>query len=257
MKRSPLRLAALALAFVVAASGCSEFESRITNPNEGEPLFDVFLQVPGGQAGGNVAADPDFSVQLDDDQGNTLSFNTGQIVVREMELGRTTGECVDSEAGQDEDDGDACTEVTVTPQILSLPVDRGEVQIVNRLPVEAGTYDRLEFDIHVTTAEDQQVIGSNPRLQDESVQLQGAYNGSSFSVRLDPEGPVNLDFGQTIEAEPGATSRITLIVEMDGWFRRDDGSLIDPATLADDPALEDRVEGQIMSSFSIQPGPPQ
>lgn len=253
MKRSPFRFAALALTAVLAVSACSSFESRITNPNEDEPLFDIFLQVPSGQAANRA---PDFAVRLDDNQGNSLNINESQIVVREMELGRTTGECVDNE-DPSTDDGDACTEVTVSPQLLTLPVDRSEVQIVNGFPVEGGSYDRLEFDIHVATAEDQQIIASNPQLQDQSVILRGSFNGNSFAATFNPEVSLSLDFASNVQAEPGSTSRITLVAEMAGWLRRDDGSLIDPTQVEDGSPTDQAIEARIENSFSVQLGPPQ
>lgn len=253
MKRSPIRFAALALALAVTASACSSFESRITNPNEGEPLFDVFFKVPSGQPANRS---PSFAVRLDDDQGNSLSINAGDVVVREMELGRTTGECVDNEDPAS-DDGDACTEVTVRPRMLALPVDRGEVRIVDGLPVEPGSYDRLEFDIHVATEEDQGVISQNPQLLGQSVLVRGSFNGNSFAATFDPEVALSLDFPSTVEAEPGSTSRITLVAEMEDWFRRDDGSLIDPSQVEDGSPTDQAIESRMVESFSIQLGPPQ
>lgn len=255
MKRFPLRFAALALLVAVAGSACSDFESSITNPNEGEPLFSIFFEVPSAEAGASAVPSPDLSVQLTDDEGNSLSLNAGQVVVREMELGRTTGECTDAEPGQ-EDDNDACQEITITPQLLSLPFERAEVRIVNRFPVVGGGYDRLEFDIHIATEDDQQVVTSNPQLLNESVELQGSFNGSSFALRLDPEAELSLPFGQTIEAEPGSTSQVTLVLDTEDWFRRDDGSLIDPTSIEEDSPLEERVEDQIAGSFSVQLGSP-
>ncbi len=253
MTRSPLRFAALALTAVLAASACSSFESRITNPNEGEPLFDVFFQIPETQAANRS---PNFAVQLDDDQGNSLNITGGQLVIREMELGRTTGECVENE-DPSSDDGDACHEITVAPQLLAPPVDRGEVRIVSALPVEAGAYDRLEFDLHVATAQDQQIVGSNPQLVGESVLVRGSFNGSSFAATFNPDLSLSLPFATTVQAEPGATSRITLVVDLADWLRRDDGSLIDPTQVEDGSPTDEAIDARIENSFSVQLGPPQ
>lgn len=253
MKRSPVRFAAFVLAVVVTASACSSFESRVTNPNEGEPLFDVFFQIPESQAANRS---PNFAVRLDDDQGNSLNITGGQIVVREMELGRTTGECVDNE-DPSSDDGDACHEITVEAQLLSPPVDRGQVQIVNSLPVDAGTYDRLEFDIHVATAQDQQIVGSNPQLVGGSVLVRGSYNGDSFAVTFDPSVSLSLGFASNVQAEPGSTSRITLSADVAGWLRRDDGSLIDPTQVEEGSPTDEAIDARIEDSFSVQLGPPQ
>lgn len=257
MKPTLVRSAALALAAALAASACSDIETRVNRPGDDEPRFDIFFQVSSEQAPGTAAASPGFQVQLDDDAGNNLSFTEGQLVVREMELGRNTGECLDA-SDPDEDDGDACTEITVDPQLLALPVDRTEIQIVNQFPVASGTYDRLQFDVQVATQQNApNLLANNPGFQGNSMILRGSYNGQTFAVELDLETSMSLEFPQSIQTEAGATSRITLVAEMGGWFRREDGSLIDPAELANDPALEDRVESQIASSFSIQLGPPQ
>lgn len=256
MKPILVRSAALALAAALAASACSDIDTRLNRPGDDEPRFDIFFQVSSEQASGAEAASPGFQVQLSDGQNN-LSITEGQLVVREMELGRNTGECLDA-SDPDEDDGDACTEITVNPQLLAVPVGRTEIQIVNQFPVTGGTYDRLQFDVQVATQQNApNLLANNPGFRGNSMILRGSYNGQSFAVELDLERSMSLEFPESIQTEAGSTSRITLVAEMGGWFRREDDSLIDPAELADDPALEDRVENQIANSFSIQLGQPQ
>lgn len=255
MKRTLLRTAVFLLAAAVTftASACSEFETRINRPGDDEPQFRVFFQVAPDQAEGSVAS----SIQLDDGE-NTLTLNEIQLVVREMELGRETGPCTDTASDAEEDDGDACEELTVAPRLLAVPVDRGSVALTTQpFPVQDGAYDRLEFDLVIATAEDDNVVGSDPQMLDESVVIRGAYNGTSFAVRVNPENDFQLDFPQVIQTESGAVSRVTLQISLDDWFRRQDGSLFGPSELEGDPALEDRLESQITDSFSIALGPPQ
>lgn len=252
MKPLLVRSAVLALAAALAASACSDIETRVNRPGDDQPFFRIYFEVLSEQSSGSGT-----SVQLNDDQGNTIALNEVAFVVREVEIGRVAGPCEDASA-PDEDDGDACHELTVEPRLLAAPVEQRETALTNQaFPVTDGSYDRLEFDIQVATNEDSNVVGQNPQLVDESVLIRGAYNGSTFAVTLDPENDYQLDFAQSIQTEVGAVSRVTLQVSMDGWFRAEDGSLIDPAELESSPELEDRVEGQILDSFSIALGPPQ
>lgn len=255
MKRTLLRTAVFVLAAAVTftATACSEFETRINRPGDDEPQFRVFFQVAPGEADGSVAG----SIQLDDGQ-NTLNLNEIQLVVREMELGRDTGPCTDASPDDQEDDGDACEELTIAPRLLAVPVDQGSVALsTGPFPVEGGTYDRLEFDLQIATSEDGDIVGGNPQLAEESVLIRGAYNGAPFAATVDPERDFQLAFPQPIDTEAGEVSRVTLQVSLADWFRAEDGSLIDPRELESSPALEDRIEGQITSSFTMLLGPPQ
>lgn len=255
MIRALSRPAALALALLLAVPACSSFEAGINRPSDDRPQFDVYFRIPSASSDASARRGPALSVNLTDEEGNTLELTEGQLVVREMELVREGGECVDA-GSPTRDDGDDCYEISVDPQLLTLPVNRSDLKIVDGFPVEQVSFDGIEFDLRRASATDQQVLARRPQLRDHSVHLRGSYNGEDFSIVLPPEGTLSLDFDQVVAAEEDVTSEITLVAEMDGWFRADDGSLLDPRQVEEDGTLEERVSARILGSFSVENGAP-
>lgn len=253
MNRSLLRGAALALAIVGTTAACSDFEAGFVGPGD-QALAEIFFQLP-SEGSGSAAAGPAASVRITGSGGRTLNITEAELVVRELELGQVGGECTDSQSVE-QDDGDGCTEISVQPNLLEFPVDRGEVRIAN-VEVPEADFDRLEFEVQVATNEDQNVLNQAPRLLDHSLKLSGSFDGNGFSVVLAPEAELTLPFGQTVTTEAGSTARLTLVSDLRDWFLRDDGSVIDPRVLEDDPELAQSVRQRVLDSFRVELGPPQ
>lgn len=246
MKRSTLGAVVVAL---VLAAGCSSLETSLTDPDDNPPIFDVFVEIPSEQVG-SAAVSP--AIEVSDDQGNILTITEASLVVREMELGRGSGECED--LGDSDQDDDACAELTSDPRLLELPATQGQAQL-SRLQVSAGSYDRLEFELRQAT-EDADFLDTNPQIVGESVVVSGDFNDTSFTVRLDPQADLTVGFPEPVQAQAGGLSQVTLVIDMGAWFRAEDGSLIDPSEAAGTGELESRVESQLTNSFSIELGAP-
>lgn len=245
-------LAVLGAALLVGA--CSSTDFRVTPPDNQPATMTLFVQVPAEQVSNAVEAGPSFSVRIEED-GDVLNITEAQLAVDQIEFGRTTGVCVDSTAS---DDGDACNEALTSPDAFSVPVDQGEIQLTNRIGVEAGDYDRLEIDLHRATAQDVNLIGSFT--PGNSVRVAGSFNSQGVSVQFSPEASLELMLGEEGESFPleeGDTGAMTLVIDVASWFRDAEGNLVDPRVAAEDPDLKAQVEQNIVESFSATPGTPQ
>lgn len=247
--RSSLTTALLVGATALAA--CSSFEARIGGPDGPDGLLQLAAEVPGVEAPSS-AMGPDANIILDDGE-NRLQIDQADIVLEQVEFRpQGGGECVD---GSSADDGDACFEVVVNPDVLPLPLQEGIVQ-AGDVAADSGSYDGLEFNVHVAESGDTNVLDQRPSMVGASVRVTGAFNGVAFEepVLLAPSGTVELTSPSPALVRPGEATAMTLTVDVASWFRNPDGSLIDPGTVADDDSLTAVVHDRILSSFSLRSG---
>ena len=236
----------------LALLACSSLETRVTRPEDQPTAMQLRIAVPQSTSGASSAsAVPGASANVTIDDGeNTLNITGVQIVLDQVGFRRdSTVECVDSDTP---DDGDPCAELAVEPTVLELPVASDPV-VTNAIAVEPGTYEALEFDLHV--AENAQEVPQNLDMIGGSVRILGSYNGAAISDALFPvSGEVNLELEEPIELETNFQSGMTLTVEVADWFRDADGNVVDPSEAAQDETLQAQVADRILSSFSIEAG---
>ena len=243
------------LAVVAAVVGCSSLETSVTRPDDRPSTMELRVEVPGVASAASVVPRPSASVVVEEG-ATTLTLSEVDVVLDQVEFRRADGECTDS-SDPSRDDGDACSEVAVQPTVLELPTEQ-EFVTTGPVPVEAGSYEALEFDVHVVTAQDVNVLSQNPGLQGASVQVRGTFDDGSGAVPFDPvvfgpEGEVQLDLAGPIDLPDGDSAAMTLSVDVDAWFRLE-GGLVDPSVAAQDTALARQVRENILASFSVRAG---
>jgi len=176
-----------------------------------------------------------------DAAGNALTFDRVQIVLREVELENESmnGGC--ENAAGDEHEG--CVEVEIGPFLVDLPLGTPGAARAFTATVPAGTYDKVEFQIREPDddLEDQTFLAEHPDFADISVRVEGSYNGTPFTFTSDLEADLELELGTPIVIDGSAATDLTLLVNLDAWFRGGDGSLLDPAT-ADPNLVADNVQ---------------
>lgn len=244
-----------ALLLAVAVAGCSSLETSITRPDDQPTTMELRVEVPQpDEASSSAAPGPSLNVRIDDGT-NVLNISGATIVVREMAFRRQEGEgCVDAD-GSGEPDEDSCAEIIIDPDLIDLPVDRNSLSS-GPLVVEPGTYDALVFRLHETREEDINLVNERPGLVGSSVAVAGSFDGTSLgdSAVFDPTGEVVLPLDDPIELDQGFSSGMTLTVDVASWFRAEDGTVLDPAELAQDSAGRAETAERILASFAIQAG---
>lgn len=239
----------------------------------GTPLAAVTLNIA-TRAGGTAAlrtgslADP---LTLTDASNNQLVITSAQVVLRKIELKNSTTTCTasdSSEAGEDHGgtsgsggaddpaghdvrmaglhDGD-CGELKLGPVLVDLPLTAGASQVFSA-EVPAGTYDRVEYKIHRPTSRDSAFVAANPDFAGVSIKVTGTYNGVAFTylTGVEKEQETRLD-PPLVVSTAGATD-LTLLIDLDKWFRAADSSLVDPATANAGGANEALVRTNIVGS---------
>jgi len=225
-------------------------------------------------AGINASSMPAFDVELGDGEGNSLLLTRVAMVLREVELElENDNGCDDSSSGgsddssddsdddssddssddSDDDDDDACEKFVAGPFLLELPLDGSVETVVTLDDVTPGVYDELEFDIHKPeddTADDLAFIQQHPDFRRISIRVEGDYNGNPFVYETDLNEDQEVDLAPPLVVTDGSDqTNVTLVVDVDSWFRRGNGQLVDPSTAnkggSNEKLVEDNIEDSI------------
>jgi hypothetical protein len=219
---------------------------------------------------------------LTDTANNALVITSAQIVLRKIELKNSTSVCTgdadgsgDSGSGMEPEDhggtsdsgsatsggmdpaghtvrmgalhdGD-CGELKLGPVLVDLPLTAGATQVFS-VEVPAGTYDRVEYKIHRPSSLDTAFVAAHPDFNGVSIKVTGTYNGVAFTyisgLEAEQENPLNPPL--TV-ATTGPTD-LTLLMDIDKWFRDGVGKLVDPTSANTGGANEALVRSNIGGS---------
>ncbi len=248
MKRFPWK-GAPALLLAVAVVACSSLETRITRPEDQPTSMQLRIEVPQSESSSTSSAPSPSANVIVEDGDVTLTITAVEIVLDQVEFRRASGEgCVDSD-DPEQDDGDSCAELAVQPTVVELPVASDPLNS-QAITVEPGTYEALEFDVVVATADVNQTLAA----AGASVRVRGSFDGEALNgATFAPAGEVQLELEDPIELGEGSSSGMTLTVDVASWFQ-DGDTLIDPNAAAQDSALSAQVGQRIQESFSIRAG---
>jgi hypothetical protein len=210
------------------------------------------------QAGTAAAASRTASVAdpytITDGSGNTLTFESVQMVMREIELKRADRDVVcgsdDSNSDGSDDSSSDCEEIGFGPLVFDVPLGAGPARAIS-VPVSAGSYDKLEFEIHKpSSSDDAAFVAANPNFNGVSIRVTGTYNGMPFTYTSDLDVEQEQDLAPPLAVVEGQAAELTLFVSLDGWFRSETGVLLDPATANDGQPNEGEVKSNIEQSLN-------
>ena len=160
------------------------------------------------------------------DGTNTLVITKAELVLREIELKQQETANCDVEPAPA-----GCEEVEFGPVVVDLPLNAGAQQAF-AVDLPAGTYRSIEFEIHKVTADDPATFRQQyPYLADQSIRVQGTFNGQAFTFLTDLDVEQTLLFTALLVVTDTTTAaNVTILVSLAAWFRALDGTLVDPAT---------------------------
>ncbi len=188
--------------------------------------------------------------------GNELRLDRVQMVVREIELDRATGDENCSPEDRPDAEEDDCAEVESGPVLVSLPLDGDAPAVVVDTTLPTGRWDEVEFEVHKPEAESATpdfLEGTDFPLE-TSIRVQGRYTpaggaAQDFTYTSDLNAEREIEFEPPLEVTADNTNNVTFSVNVDAWFRRADSTLVNPARVTEGGAFEDRVEENIESSI--------
>jgi hypothetical protein len=236
--RSRSRPASLAFLALVAGACSDAGPSSLSQMS-----FNVATHAaPAATAGASLALS---TPETFTDGTNTLVLTQVELVMREIELHRA-GATTDCST----DTGDDCEELELGPILVDLPLGTPGAARSFSVQVTPGSYDKVEFKLRApTSSSDDGFVLANPDLQGHSVRVTGTYNGADFVYTGDFDAEMEFELDPAVVAgETGATD-LTLMVNLDGWFRSQAGALLDPATANPGQANQGLVEQNIKSSL--------
>ncbi|HEY8106518.1 MAG TPA: hypothetical protein VIE46_10440 [Gemmatimonadales bacterium] len=277
------RYLALALSGLAAITACNG--SAGTAPGAQAQLSLNVASRPRAGAGSSAR-----SVSLDvtsptpgtfTDGTNTLVLTSVQVVLRKIELERVghDGACAANstmsastnassgggaaststaddhghDMGDDNgnDANDDCENVEVGPVLVDVPVTTSGAQHSVSVTVDAGTFEKVEFEIHQPENDtgDLAFLAANPGFAGISIRVQGTWNGTSFTFTSDLNAKQEIELSPPlVVAQSGATD-LTIFFGVSGWFATSGGTLIDPASAVKGQPNEGLVQDNIKRSL--------
>ncbi len=182
------------------------------------------------------------------DGTNTLVITKAELVLREIELERVSDDACDEILGDD----DLCEEFAVGPLLIELPLDGGTATMFT-IPVDTGTYDEIEFELHKVSnddPEDAAFRAAHPDMVGKSIRIQGTYNGQPFTYESDLNEDQEHALVPPLVIGEGVTStNVTLFVDLNAWFRDAGGNLVNPQSGNKGGVNENLIRDNIKNSF--------
>ena len=221
-------------ALLLSAGGCSDSE-----------MGDVSLQLATRDPASVVSGEPgQLVVTAGPDE---IVVDEVALVLRKVRLdGAPTASC------PEEGEGDSqCALLRLGPVLFDLPLDEGAVPIFTAA-VPAGTYNRIQFQIHRPTNanEDADFVADHPEFEGLSIRVAGSHNGTPFTFATDLTEVEDVVLAEPVEVVVDQELQVTLHVDVSTWFTSEDGTgLVDPSQANDGGPFESLVERQIRESF--------
>lgn len=176
---------------------------------------------------------------------NTLVIESVEMVLREIELER-----VDVPSCDVDPEPDGCEKFETGPVLFQLPLNGATQQVLTIEPAP-GTYDRVEFDIHKVSGdpEDAAFRADHPDLVEVSIRVQGSFDGTPFTFTTDLMDKQEYQLVPAVEVIDGASTNVTLYLDIASWFGDGAGGLVDPTSANKGGANENMVKDNIRDSI--------
>jgi hypothetical protein len=177
---------------------------------------------------------------------DVLVITSAQVVLREIELKRDDDDACDRRGQSDDDD---CEEFEIGPMLVDLPLG-GATETVLTIPIDTGTYDEIDFEVHKTEGSgDAAFIAANPDFDGISIRVEGTWNGTPFVYTSDLDVEQENELIPPLVVTESAGTNVTLRVDVGTWFRNQSGTLVDPASGNKGGQNESVVKENIKVSF--------
>ncbi len=263
MKFRTIVLGAAGVVGLLGVTACSSL--KITNSSSGPPAVSVAMGVPDSSAvasisgaSGDVAASPaPLRAVISTKRGDTtLTVTSVQMVLRELELRRSSATTPCTETPPGGTDSDPCDEILVGPALYALPLQTpGSSSRVALGFAKQETYSAFWFRLHRLSSSDSTdaaIISQYPYLNGASLYIKGTFNGQPFQVGLALDQTEKLSFQSPPSLQDGSQLAIGVTVDVLAWFvDPDTHQLIDPSTLPTDSNAQAKVAANIAGSLSM------
>jgi hypothetical protein len=171
------------------------------------------------------------------DTRNRIVIERVSLTLQDIDMERTTQsvDCKDGVAGplgdcSDWVDGPIRVELNLADPLQGHPLE---------IPLQAGTYDVISFDISEPDGGDpaeRAYLEANRDMRGASVLVTGTFNGQPFTFTTDVRGDREVQLVPPLHVTADGPVTFSFAVEFNVrmWFLRHDGSLIDPRTQVED-----------------------
>lgn len=185
----------------------------------------------------------------------TLKVTDIHFIVDNFELEKADAACADQK-GKMEEDG--CEEFESNPLFVNLQLDNQPLKL-STSAVNDGSYTELEFEISDFDADEQENNAELKQLNNllaniqktfpdwpksASMVISGTFTSNTgqvteFTTYAEAEVSIEIQFNQPLEIQAGTGNKLTVKVNPEKWFKRNDGTVINLANY--DYSLTDKI----------------
>ncbi len=181
--------------------------------------------------------------------GNTLVITKAEIMLREVELKRTsTTQCVDDSVGAS-GSSDDCEELSIGPFLVNVPVvDNTVTTITATIPPD--TYREIEFEIRKLgddTPQERALAAARPEFDVNSIRVEGTFNGVAFVFLMELDQELEFEFDVPVVITE-ANQNVTIQFDLAAWFRNG-SAILNPTSANKDQPNESLVRENIRASI--------
>ena len=253
MRSQPASLLSCLVAIVlgslltVGLVGCDAAGPSGSVESEASPVS-LSVSATGGSETGTSQAYPKgvLTQSITDSQGSRLQFDRVQLVLRSIEFERADAEqaCDDGQEG--------CEELEAGPILVSLPLESESPSVVVDTTLPVGTWEEASFEVDAPS--DPSILEGTTFPAEMSIRAQGTFTPAGgteedFTYLSDLSEERELEFEPPLEVTRDEPTNVTFAVDLGAWFRRGDGTLVDPSQANEGGRFADLVEENIESSI--------
>jgi hypothetical protein len=234
------RIGSVTLVLAAAAlSACSDSSGPASSGPQAS--FQLATSAGGPASGMAAIGGPEVLVAGSD----TITVTSVQMVLREIELNRLGGAACDTTLADD-----SCEEFELDSQLFDLPLGGGAQRAIT-VPIDPGTYDRVEFKVHKPeSSDDAGFLALHPEFDGVSIKMTGTYNGTAFTFISDLDAEQEHDLVPPVLVDANSSLGITMFVDLQAWFLNQAGDgFIDPASANKGGQYEGEVKSNIEASI--------
>lgn len=183
------------------------------------------------------------------DAANTLVISKVQVILREVELKRTSSLVCSDDTTSTQSSRDDCEELSIGPFLVDVPVTGTTLTSISAV-VPPDTYREIEFEIHKLgddTPVERALAAAHPEFDINSIRVEGTYNGTPFVFMSELDEEVELEFAVPVVVTE-ANANVTIQFDIASWFRNG-STLVNPATANKDGVNESLVRENIRRSI--------
>lgn len=243
--RSTASIASICIGVLLLFAACDS--SSITSDDGAENETPLTLAFTTTMTGSSTAATMSRSgtASISDRTGNVLTIERAEIAISKIEFESDSGSREDVEQG---------------PILVDLPLGGGVPETITEASLPEGVWEEVEFEVDKLERDDPdaaELLDQTGFPEGFSIRVQGVWTPDGgperdFTFLSDIDEEQELEFKPSLVVSVDQPKTVNFRVDLDSWFRTEDGTLVNPEEGNSGGRFEDLIEENIERSIEAE-----